>query len=135
MKIDGLAHIGLFIKDAEVSERFYIDILGFQRIWRTENLGAGGTEIITFIRNGNLVLELVQSPFWQERADGWFDHIAINVEELDNVIESLKEKNISFEEGSYTIAPHIFEHGSKWVLFRGPDGEHLELNEALIKKS
>ena len=43
----------------------------------------------------------------------------------------LKEKGIEFEEGSYTHAPQTFQGGSKWVMFRGPDQEHIELNEKL----
>lgn len=134
MKICGLAHVGAFVRDVEVSEVFYSEILGFQRIWHTRNQTADGEERITFIQNGNAVIELVQLSNPGVRADGWFDHIAMNVEDIDGVVEKLKKKGVEFEEGSYTIAPHVFEYGSKWILFRGPDGEHLELNERLNKE-
>jgi len=41
----------------------------------------------------------------------------------------LKAKGINFESESVTEASHFFRNGSKWILFRGPDNEHLELNE------
>lgn len=131
MKICGLAHVAVFVRNIEVSEAFYREILGFQRIWHTINETAEGEERVTFIRNGTMILELVQLVNPRIRTDGWFDHIAMNVEDIDAVVETLKKKGVEFEEGSYTVAPHVFEYGSKWILFRGPDGEHLELNERL----
>lgn len=124
--INGLAHFGLYINDMERSVAFY-RLLGFEPFFSTNNDGFP----VTFIRNNDCVLELVQFPEGLKREDGWFDHVALSVTDIDGVKAELEAKGISFEEDSYTFAPQCFENGSKWVLFRGPDGEHIELNERL----
>ena len=44
----------------------------------------------------------------------------------------LESKGIVFEEDEITHAEHVFPpKGSKWILFRGPDNEHIELNELM----
>lgn len=130
-KIQGLAHVGLFINDIQRSLEFYSEILGFELVWESVNKCDEGDVLVKFVKNGDCMIELVQFPYEIQRQDGWWDHIAINVENIDGVIENLKEKGIAFEEGSYTHAPQTFPNGSKWVMFRGPDNEHIELNERL----
>ncbi len=130
--IKGIAHVGLYVNDIGRSVRFYEDKLGFELIHEAVNQCPEGDVLVKFVRNGDCVLELVQFPYGIKREDGWFDHVAINVTDIDSVIEALREKGICFEEGSYTFAPHVFPPaGTKWVMFRGPDGEHIELNERL----
>lgn len=131
MKMEGFAHIGLFVNDIERSLKFYTEKLNFKLIWESVNQCDDGDVLVKFIQNGDSVIELVQFPKPIQREDGWFDHIAMNVEDIDAVIAELEKTGIAFEEGSYTHAPQTFEKGSKWVMFRGPDNEHLELNERL----
>lgn len=131
MKIEGLQHAGLFVTDIERSVRFYTEILGFREIWRVTNEFPDGEERVVFVQNGDLVIEIVQQVHPETRRDGWFDHLALRVEALDDLIPLLREKGVTFEEGTYTVAPKVFEKGSKWIMFRGPDNERLELNERL----
>lgn len=131
MNIHGLAHVGLFVPDAEATAAFYQKYLNFEEVWRVVNQLPEGEETVIFIRNGGLTVELVQQVHPQQRQDGWFDHIALSVTGIDSVIRKLEADGIEFEEGSYTVAPHVFPHGSKWILFRGPNHEHLELTEVL----
>ena len=132
IQIQGLAHVGLYVNDVKKSVQFYEEKLGFRLIHEAVNQIPEGDVLVKFIQNGSCTLELVQFPFAVKREDGWFDHISIAVKDLDGLMEQLKEKGIEFEEGSYTIAPHVFPpEGSKWVFFRGPDGEHIELNERM----
>ncbi len=128
----GLAHVGLYVNDAERSVQFYQEMLGFELIHEAVNKVPEGDVLVKFVQNQNLVLEIVQFPYKIKREDGWFDHISLAVKDIDGAIEALQEKGICFEEGSYTVAPHVFPPGgSKWVFFRGPDGENIELNERL----
>lgn len=131
MKMEGFAHVGLFVNDIQKSVAFYTETLGFKLIWESVNQCPEGDVLVKFVENGGSVIELVQFPYTLERKDGWFDHIAMNVKDIDAVMKALEEKGVEFEEGSYTHAPQTFPGGSKWVMFRGPDGEHLELNERL----
>ncbi len=132
IEINGLAHVGLYVNDAKKSVEFYEEKLGFKLVHEAVNKIPEGDVLVKFVQNGTCVLELVQFPYAIKRTDGWFDHISISVKNLDHVIEVLRDKGIVFEEGSYTVAPHVFlPGGSKWVFFRGPDDEHIELNERM----
>ncbi len=131
MKIEGFAHVGLFVNDIDRSLDFYKKILGFELIWESVNKCPEGDVAVKFIKSGESIIELVQFPYSISREDGWFDHIAMNVTDIDSVIKNLEQSGIVFEEGSYTYAPQTFPGGSKWVMFRGPDNEHIELNERL----
>lgn len=132
IEINGLAHVGLYVNDVKKSVDFYEEKLGFKLIHEAVNKIPEGDVLVKFVQNGTCVLELVQFPYKIKRADGWFDHISLSVKNLDRVMEALKEKGIEFEQGSYTVAMHVFPpEGSKWVFFRGPDGEHIELNERM----
>lgn len=131
MKMEGFAHVGLFVNDIQKSLAFYTEKLGFELIWESVNQCPDGDVLVKFVKSGDSVIELVQFPNRIERQDGWFDHIAMNVEDIDAVMKELETKGILFEEGSYTHAPQTFPNGSKWVMFRGPDNEHIELNEKL----
>lgn len=126
-KMEGLAHVGLFIKDIERTVKFYEEILDFETIERSEVEGSK----VAFIKNGDLIIEVVQPPVYQERCDGWFDHIAFRCTDIAGVKEKLAAKGITFEEKDIYVAPQVFPNGAKWILFRGPDNEHLELNEVM----
>jgi len=128
--IEGLAHVGLYVNDVQRSVGFYEDKLGFKLIHEAVNKIPEGDVLVRFIQHKSCIIELVQLPYEIKREDGWFDHISLAVKDLDEIMKELAEKGIEFETGSYMEAPHVFPpKGSKWVFFRGPDGEHIELNE------
>ena len=127
MKISGLAHIGVFVSDLERSIAFYRDILGFEVRHQNEIDGIK----VAFISLGDLTLELILSPEEvSKRSDGIVAHIAMEVSGIEAVAAALKEKGIVFE-GDIFFAEHFWTKGSKWITFRGPDNEHLELTEVL----
>lgn len=130
-KLGGLAHVGLMVADTEKSEEFYCGLLGFKEIYRAGISSPDGEVTLTFIEKDHLVLELVQKPEVSSKQDGFFDHIAFSVTDIDFLVQELVKRGIEFEEGSRTDAPQVFPNGSKWIMFRGPDGEHLELNEII----
>lgn len=131
MQLSGLAHVGLFITEMERSVRFYTEVLEFEEIWRNVNPSPQGDVQVTFVQSGTLVLELVELPHPKIRTDGWFDHIALAVKDLEQVMAALTARGVKFEAGSREDAPQVFENGSRWVMLRGPDNEHIELNEVL----
>lgn len=133
-KMEGLAHIGLFVSDLERSKNFYCDVLGFTPIFSYDSAeeNDGSATHICFIQNGNLIIELVKfdnAEHQKHRKDGLFDHVAIHVENIEEVRDQLLAKGIRFESDDIVHKPHVFANGSKWLLFRGPDNEHLEIAE------
>lgn len=123
----GLAHIGVFVADLEVSKKFYCETLGF--ILVHENYVVGEPIKLAFVQSGVCMIELVELPDSKGRTDGKVDHIAFSVNHIEEVWTYLKAKGVEFESGQITSAPGYFEKGAKYISFRGPDNERLELNE------
>lgn len=125
--VKGVAHIGLYIKDVERSKKFYTEILGFETI--CEFVSLEGNKM-AFVKSGNLIIELIQHKEWMDRKDGLFDHIAMEVEDIDQISQELKKLGIVFEADVY-FDKLVFDKGVKYQAFRGPDGEHLEIYQTL----
>jgi lactoylglutathione lyase len=130
--IIGLQHIGVFVKNIEVSKKFYCEKLDFKVIHETSLDDKDGKVKIAFIQVGDCTIELVEFPkFVDKNGDGPVDHIAFKVKDIEKIKANLKAKGIAFESEETAFAPHFFAKGDKWLMFRGPDGEHLEINEIL----
>lgn len=127
VSISGVAHIGLYIKDVERSKKFYTEVLGFETI--CEFVSPEGNKM-AFVKSGNLIIELIQHKVWMDRKDGLFDHIAMEVENIEETSEKLKNLGIEFEADIY-FDNLVFDNGVKYQAFRGPDGEHLEIYQTL----
>lgn len=130
-KICGLAHIGLFVEDIERTKKFYHDVLEFNTLYECEIDDTDGKTQIAFLGNGSCIIEAVRFAHPTKRPDGIVDHIALQTRNIEAVRDSLLEKGVRFESGDIVFNSAVFPNGSKWILFRGPDGEHLELNEIL----
>lgn len=120
-----LAHIGVHVCNLDRSIHFYQDVLGFAQIFRYENHGTP----IAFVQNGTCILELIEKPKSAAQRDGRVDHIALAVSDLAQIHQTLLSRGISFESAAVTACPECLPGGSRWILFRGPDGERLELNQ------
>ena len=121
--IAGVAHIGLYIKDIERSIRFYEEVLEFQMIRRFTSLEGNK---MAFVKSGNLIIELIQHVEWMDRKDGLYDHIAMEVEDIEAVSAELQRRGIKMGMDIY-LDQLVTADGVKYQDFRGPDGEHLEI--------
>ncbi|MEG1524696.1 MAG: VOC family protein [Clostridia bacterium] len=124
--IQGFAHIGLFIRDIEISKAFYCEKLGFCVVSETENLD--GTKI-SMVQNGDCMVELVQLPGYDGYTDGFVNHFAMKVANMSEAKAELEAKGIQFEM-EQPVRSNVF-NGINFLMFRGPDGEHLEIDELL----
>ncbi len=120
-KVTGLAHIGVVVKDVEVSKKFYMENLGFN----LDDENDLGRVKLAFISNGNCLIELICHATPHEISGvPVVDHICMEVEGIDELVDELKAKGIEFEGPvSYSAA---IRGGVKNVFFRGPDGERIE---------
>ena len=131
-KMEGLAHVELFVSDIKKTKAFYTEILGFEVIHETT--GQEGDDIvkICFLKSGNLILCAAEFPTYTKSEDGIINHFAISVTNIEKVKEKLEKKGLkTWEKDEITYAPNYWDNGTKWILFRGPDGERLELCEIL----
>jgi lactoylglutathione lyase len=131
-QVTGLAHIGVFVADVERSEKYYKDILGFNCVEECSFDDSGNTYTCYFVEKGNVSVELVQKkPAWGELKDGVTDHIAYAVDDIEALRKVLEAKGIKFESDKQSFCADMFPNGTKWVFFRGPDNEHIEISQIL----
>ena len=78
-EVIGLHHIGVHVKDARVSEKFYVEDLGFEK---THEFVNGNTTLI-FVRAGSCIIELIENANKDERPVGTIDHIAMEVKDIE----------------------------------------------------
>jgi lactoylglutathione lyase len=124
--IEGLAHIGLFIRNIEVSKKFYTETLGLEIVSEADM--PDGTKV-AMAKRGDLMIELVQLPDYKNYQDGFVNHIAMRVTDIDKVQKELESKGIQFE--TKEPVPMDILNGVRYLMFRGPDGEHLEIVQLL----
>lgn len=118
-----IAHVGIVVQDVERSSEFYTKVLRCQivDIYEDERIK------LVFLQTGDQIIELVK--YYQKeihRQAGIIDHIAFQVENIEQEIKQLKGKNVEF----LYEAP-IIVGNKKIIFFTGPDGERLELVEEI----
>lgn len=120
MKLDGLDHIALSVRDVEESAKWYIEVLGLERQHEGRWNGAP-----TFVGKGSTGIALFPARD-DERGNGArakmrMLHFALRADR-ENFVRAqreLKERGISF---------HFEDHGiSHSIYFRDPDGHELEI--------
>ena len=114
----GLDHVAIAVADVERSQRFYADVLGFERAhpeWDVPVvMAANGTGVAIFDkslhagdRDGNPAVRILHIAFRVDRAG------------LERAQEELAERGLS---------PRFSDHGiSHSIYFEDPDGHQLEL--------
>jgi len=107
-------------------------MLGFDVIEECELQDENGVCKIAFLKCENLCLELFQLPKDGMRAKGRIDHLSMCVDNIEESYRMLLEKGIDFIDKEIQFAPNMFPKGTKWVNFKGPDGEILELNQMIM---
>src|SRR5689334_14491266 len=112
-----LNHLHLKTKDPEKTARFYVDTFGATII--SKNARGG-------YRVNLLGLDLNISHFLdeQKREQKYgMEHIAIDTDELDTLVEKLKAQDI------HILEQTVVSGGRRVCFFEGPDGVQLEFIE------
>jgi len=121
MRLEGIDHVALAVRDIERSADWYVEVLGFER--RYQEMWDG---IPTFIGKGNTAIALFPadpnaSSTHSHRKDIRMLHLAFraDLKNFRTAQEELKYRGIKFE-----FQDHEFSHS---IYFRYPDGHHLEI--------
>lgn len=126
-RILGLAHIGIMVKDMEVSKAFYVGKLGFEV---TQEITMGNGTKLCFMNIGTCLLELIETPSYAPRPAGVVDHVCVEVEDIETLVCKLIEKQVVFETGEVGYPKEL---GAKNIFFKGPDGERIEFFDYMKK--
>lgn len=113
-------HVGLVVKDVEISSLFYRGVLGCELVKTYDDERIKVREL----RAGTQIIELVQylQGDNEERWSGVVDHIAFKVNDIDAAVRMLRKNEVRL----FFETPRTVMGGKKIIFFAGPDGERLE---------
>jgi catechol 2,3-dioxygenase-like lactoylglutathione lyase family enzyme len=112
-----LNHLHLKTTDPDKTAKFYVDTLGAKIVSQNPN-GSYRLDLHGLSLNVSQFLET------QKRAQKYgMEHIAIDTDELDTLIEKLKAQDI------HILEQTIVSGGRRVCFFEGPDGVQLEFIE------
>ena len=129
MKLLGLGHVAMMIRDIEPAMDFYCGKLGFEPL--TDNREAKASGVCWFVKKDGVILELIADPGNREPREGVWDHVSLFVEDVEAAWQELKEKGVRFETDELLFDPFLYDHGEKFIMFRGPNNERLQLEQVL----
>ena len=111
-----LNHLHLKTDDPEKTAKFYVDTLGAKIVSQSPN---GGYRVDLHGLSLNITKFLEQK---REQKYG-MEHIAIDTDELDTLVEKLKGQGI------HILEETVVSGGRRVCFFEGPDGVQLEFIE------
>lgn len=112
-----LNHVHLKTKDPQKTAKFYVDTLGAKIVSQNPN---GGCRLDLH----GLSLNVTKFLDSQKREQKYgMEHIAIDTNELDALVEKLKGQGINILEET------VVSGGRRVCFFEGPDGVQLEFIE------
>ena len=119
MKLEGIDHVAVGVRDIDRSAEWYIDVLGFERLH--EGMWNG---VPTFIGKGNTGIALFpanQEPKTSAHRGIRMLHLAFRADRESFLAaqQELKKRGIKFEFQDHEISHSIY--------FRDPDGHQLEI--------
>ncbi len=115
-------HVALHVSDLERSIQFYERNFGFQHYF--QHAAAGGHRI-AYLKLGDTVLELTH---YSNGAPMAGFHFCLEAEPLEKAVAELQAGGVEMVRAPHdTAARETREQGWRRVVFRGPDGEQIEL--------
>lgn len=127
MQLEGIDHVALAVADVEQAAKWYMEVLGFDRLH--EGMWNG---VPTFIGKGNTAIAFFPT---NSRAKSTLSgrsgirmlHLAFRANRKNFLAaqEELKRRGIKFEFQDHEISHSIY--------FRSPDGHHLEITTYELK--
>ena len=128
--IDDVHHLGLTVRDVDVSAAWYTDVLGFHRVGQYAS--PGGDRQKVFLRHERLRVRLGLTQHQHGPSEAFdetrvgLDHLAFAISsraELDGWAERFRQAGVTFS----PVAPANSIPGAAVLVFRDPDNIQLEL--------
>jgi lactoylglutathione lyase len=114
-------HVALEVKDLDFSINFYKEHFGFEDHYR--QVTPSGIQI-AYLKLGDTQLELIGR---HDQIIGGF-HWCMETDDFDGAVSQLKEKQVELLTPPHpTDAREPKEKGWRRVVFKGPNGEKIEL--------
>lgn len=132
--LKGIHHVGIVVQNIESSAAWYVDKLGFERLYAFELPGVRAA----FIGRGDVLLELFEdpdaAPMAKERQGldsnlkiGGINHFAIAVDDLDATLTDLRARGIDIVSPAREV-PN--SGGSRFAFIHDNERMLVELFEA-----
>jgi len=130
----GLQHLGIPVTNLDRSVGFY-SRLGFAKIHSAHVDESSGQVLVAFMEQRGVIIELYQvteneREMIRSRSDGHIDHIAFDVEDVEEAFQELSAAGFEMVEEKPVLL-NFWKRGCKYFAVRGPDGEKLEFNQIL----
>ena len=95
----------------------------------------GGTGTVAMLQRDGIIIECYQMPEAElaeirSRGSGHIDHIAFDVDDIDETFNTVKAAGFDILEEKPTFLA-FWKQGTKFFFITGPDGERLEFNQVL----
>lgn len=139
-------HIGTYCRNINESLSFYTDVLGFRHLFSTIAYEGDKPLKMAWVKGGNdVVIELLEqeSKATCDAAAQCLNHLAIRVDDMNEIIARLDKHGIAIEAGPFDAQcefdrpledrdSHVFKVcgprglNQKIMFFRGPGGERIE---------
>ena len=134
LKINSLQHIGIPVTDMKVSVAFY-KRLGFADVMTAPFDYNGHRGKCIMMRLKDITIELyqlpeVELPEIRSRKNGHIDHIAFDVDDIEQTYAVLKNAGFDIREPAPVFLA-FWKKGCRYFNILGPDGERLEFNQVL----
>jgi catechol 2,3-dioxygenase-like lactoylglutathione lyase family enzyme len=129
-KVEGLGHVAISVKDIEASIAFY-NLFGMKVDKRDHSDRPDGSSAeLAIISVGDCALELIQPSNGAITGTGCIPHLCLRVSGIEDVVADLEKKGVTTFAPGGVQTRKVFG-GLKNIMLSGPDGEILELLEAL----
>ncbi len=123
MNVIAAHHIALFTGNFAHLKRFYVEDLGLPQVGSFP----GGKTI--FLKLGDTAVELIERANWQGSETGGWQHLALEVADLDAAHAELSAKGVVFHVEPKNVPAD--EPTVRIAFFKDPDGNILELFQPL----
>lgn len=125
MKLDGIHHIALNVRDLDRAEKFYTEVMGFQVAHR---FSKGLKHLM--LDAGNAAIALFEAPDLDTKAsidllsETGYMHYAFGAsrEQFDSAVDELKKNNVTIDDGP------VKRGDGESIYFNDPDENHLEIH-------